>query len=79
MTHSELFKLHELKGRLQGRATCLESETRAIGDLIPKLASLDNRAYFRGQLKILKDWMCDNLRLLDEVNRIIRETENDRE
>ena len=79
MTHSELFKLHELKGRLQGRAICLGNDIRAITDLIPRLETEFYQFRFRGQLDILKQWERSNIRLLDEVERIIREAENDRE
>ena len=79
MIHSELFKLHELKGRLQGRAVCLESDIRATEDLIRRLETEAYEAYFRGKLNTLEEWARSNARLLVEVERIIEEAENDRE
>ena len=78
MTRSELFKLHELKGRLQGRETCLESDIRATTRLILRLETEIYQARFCGRLEILREWERNNTRLLEEVNRIIREAENDR-
>ena len=79
MTHSELFKLHELKGRLQGRAICLENDIRATDDLIIKLETEFYQSRFRGQLDILKQWSHSNARILAEIERIIKEAENARE
>ena len=76
MTHQELFKLHGLKGRLQGRATCLESDIRATTRLISTLETEFYQSRFRGQMDILKQWEHSNTHLLEEVNRIIREAEN---
>ena len=76
MTLSELCKLHELAGRLQGRATILESDIRATNQLIGKLETEVYRERFLGRLDGLEAWMADNARLLDEVERIIKEAEN---
>ena len=78
MTHSELFKLHELKGHLQGRAICLESDIRATGKLVKDLKTEVYQAHFTGKLNTLLDWERNNTRLLSEVERIIKEAENDR-
>ena len=79
MTHSELFKLHELKGRLQGRATCLEADIRSADQLIERLETAEYKAHFQGKLDTLIEWSEYNTRLLGEVCRIIKEAENDRE
>ena len=79
MTHSELFKLHELKGRLQGRATILETDIRCTGDLISRLETKEYKAHFAGKLDTLKEWYLNTQRLLGEVERIIKEAENARE
>ena len=78
MTHAELFKLHELKGRLQGRAICLESDIRATSDLIHRLETEVYQAHQTGALVTLQRWERYNAELLAEVNRIIKEAENDR-
>ena len=78
MTHSELFKLHELKGRLQGRAICLESDVRATTDLIHRLETELYQTHFTGRLHTLKEWQHSNESLLNDVKRIIKEAENDR-
>ena len=77
MTDKELFKLHELKGRLQGRAICLESDIRCTTDLLKQLETETYQAHFTGKLHTLVDWARDNARLLAEVSRIIKEAEND--
>ena len=79
MTHQELFKLHELKGRLHGRRTCLESDIASVGILIPSVLTEVYRARFEERLVILKQWLRENARLLEEIERIIKEAENDRE
>ena len=79
MTHSELFKLHELVGRLKGREFCLESDITTTDILISSMMTKEYKAHFEGQLKVLQRWHGDNARLLEEVERIIREAENDRE
>ena len=79
MTHSELFKLYELKGRLQGRTTCLKNDISGVKLLIPALVSESYKNHFEGRLTILEHWQKETDRLLDEVERIIREAENDRE
>ena len=76
MTHAELFKLYQLKGRLKGRATCLESDIRATSDLVPRLETAPFQAHWSGRLKVLEDWQKDNDRLLEDVERIIKEAEN---
>ena len=78
MTLSELCKLHELAGRLQARATILESDVRATTDLIHRLETEVYQADFSGRLHTLKEWQRSNERLLNEVERIIKEAENDR-
>ena len=78
MTLSELCKLHELAGRLEGRAICLESDIRCTTDLLKQLETEVYQAHFTGKLNTLVDWARDNARLLDEVERIIKEAENDR-
>ena len=77
MTHSELLKLYELKGRLHGRVSCLENDIRYTTDLISKLETEFYQSRFRGQLDILKQWEHSNTHLLEEVERIIKEAEND--
>ena len=79
MTHQELFKLHGLKGRLQGRASCLEADIRATINLVSILETEFYQSRFRGQLDILKQWEHSNTHLLEEVTRIIKEAENARE
>ena len=76
MTHSELFKLHELKGRLEGRAICLESDIKATSDLVNRLKTEKYQAHWSGRLMVLVDWTRSNTRLLAEVTRIIKEAEN---
>ena len=78
MTHRELFKLHELKGRLQGRAICLESDIRATKDLTQRLKTEVYQAHQRGALDTLQRWERYNAEILAEVSRIIKEAENDR-
>ena len=77
MTHSELFKLHELKGRLQGRKTCLETDITTTEVLISSLVTEVYQAHWTGRLSILQEWKRNNDRLLEEVERIIKEAEND--
>lgn len=79
MTHAELFKLHELKGRLQGRAICLESDIYAADNLIRRLMTEAYKEHWRGVLNTLQRWERDNASLLMEIERIIKEAENDRE
>ena len=79
MTHSELFKLYELKGRLQGRRICLEADIATSEQLVATLITESYQAHHAGQLTVLEQWHRDNARLLEEVERIIREAENDRE
>lgn len=76
MTHSELCKLYELKGQLDGRAFCLERDIAYTEDLIPKLVTEVYQKHFMGQRIILKRWAEENYRLRDEVERIIKEAEN---
>ena len=76
MTLSELCKLHELAGRLQGRTIILESDIRATTDLISRLETEVYQAHFRGNLVILEEWQRSNTRLLEEVERIIKEAEH---
>ena len=79
MTHAELFKLYELKGRLHGRRICLEADIATSEQLVASLITEEYQAHYAGQLKILREWDKHNSRLLEEVERIIREAENDRE
>ena len=79
MTHSELFKLYELKGRLRGRELCLETDITTTKVLISSLVTEVYQAHWTGRLDILQEWKRNNAYLLEEVNRIIREAENDRE
>ena len=79
MTHQELFKLHELKGRLQGRRICIEADIASTKCLVATLITKSYQAHHAGQLEIMEQWHRDNARLLEEVERIIREAENDRE
>ena len=79
MTHQELFKLYELKGRLQGREICLKNDILSMETLIPSLITEAYQARFEGRLEILKEWTEENIHLQEEVERIIREAENDRE
>ena len=79
MTHSELFKLRELKGRLQGRKISLDSDITATAVLISSLVTEIYQARWTGRLEILQQWERSNARLLEELERIIREAENDRE
>ena len=79
MTHAELFSLHELKGRLQGRALCLETDIATTEVLISSLVTEVYQAHWTGRLNILQEWERNNTRLLEEVERIIREAKNDRE
>ena len=76
MTHPELFKLHELKGRLKGRILCLESDIHYSQQLTERLESLDYKARFAGRVDILTLWIQDTNRILEEVERIIKEAEN---
>ena len=76
MTLSELCKLHELKGRLQGRAICLENDIRGTSDLIQRLETEVYQAHQTGALITLQRWERYNAELLAEVERIIREAEN---
>ena len=76
MTHSELFKLHELKGRLQGRRVCLENDIHSMKLLVPALVSESYKGHFAGRLAILNHWLKETDRLLEEVERIIKEAEN---
>lgn len=78
MTNSELFKLHELKGRLQGRKTCLLSDITSSEVLISGLKTEVYQAHFTGQLKVLLRWAEENARLQEEVEQIIKEAENAR-
>ena len=78
MTDKELLKLYELKGRLQGRTICLESDIRATSDLITRLETEVYQAHYTGRLSTLKEWEHSNESILNEVSRIIKETENDR-
>ena len=77
MTYQELSKLYELKGRLEGRAICLESDVRCTTDLISKLETEVYQAHYTGRLNTLKEWQHSNESLLDDVERIIKEAEND--
>ena len=77
MTDKELFKLHELKGRLQGREICLKSDIWATINLISKLETEVYRERFLGRLDSLEAWLHYNTDLLNEVSRIIKEAEND--
>ena len=78
MTDKELHQLHELKGRLQGRAICLESDIRGTSGLISRLETEVYQAHYTGRLNTLKEWQHSNESLLDDVERIIKEAENDR-
>ena len=79
MTHSELFKLYELKGRLHGRRICLEADIATSEQLVASLITKEYRAHFKGHAEVLHQWARHNARLLEEVERIIREAENARE
>ena len=79
MTYQELFKLHELKGRLQGRRICLEADIASTRCLVATLITESYQAHHAGQLEVMEQWHRDNARLLEEVGRIIREAENARE
>ena len=79
MTHQELFKLYELKGRLHGRRICLEADIATTKRLVSALITESYQAHHAGQLEVMEQWHRDNARLLEEVERIIREAENDRE
>ena len=76
MTHQELFKLHELKGRLEGRAICLESDIKATSALVNRLETEKYQAHWSGRFMVLTDWARSNASILAEVDRIIKEAEN---
>ena len=76
MTLSELCKLHELAGRLQARATILESDVKATSDLITRLETEAYQEHFRGQLHTLESWSRSNASILADVERIIKEAED---
>ena len=77
MTDKELTRLHELKGRLQGRAICLESDVKATSDLITRLETEAYQEHFRGQLYTLESWSRSNASILADIERIIKEAKND--
>ena len=79
MTERELYSLYELKERLQGREICLKSDILSMEALIPALVTETYQAEFAGRLEILKEWAKENARLQEEIERIIKEAENDRE
>ena len=78
MTHRELCKLHELKGRLEGRAICLESDVSSTSQLIEDLKTAEYKAHFQGKLDTLCNWSQYNASILADVERIIKEAKNDR-
>ena len=71
--------LRQMKGSLQGRGICIDSDLRMAERLSETLAFPHNRAYYEGQQEILAEWRRYNERLLGAVDQIIRGLENEEE
>ena len=71
--------LLQMRGSLQGRAICIDSDLRLAGRLSETLVFPQNRAYYEGQKETLAEWKRYNERLLGAVDQIIRGIENEEE
>ena len=79
MAHTGTTWLLQMRGSLQGRAICIDSDLRMAERLSETLALPHNRAYYEGQKEILAEWKRYNERLLGATDQIIREIEDERE
>ena len=71
--------LLQMRGALQGRAICLDSDLRMTTELRAKLSLPYNRGYYEGQKVTLAEWQKHNERLLGAIDQIIRGIENENE
>lgn len=79
MAHTGITWLLQMRGSLQGRTICIDSDLRMAERLSETLALPQNRAYYEGQKGTLAEWRKYNERLLGAVDQIIRGIENESE
>ncbi len=75
MIGPQIFKLYELKGRLEAREIILDSDIVFTQRLRERLVTAEYNGYAKGKLEALREWQQDNKLVLETVCQITEELE----
>jgi len=77
MREQVLNGLYQIKGRVEGRAFCLETNLTFTQRLVKKLETPEYRSAAEGRLDTLVNWYEYNKRLLADICQLIKEAESE--